>query len=136
MNRQDFQDLAEVRLNEARALFANKLFAGAYYLAGYAVECALKACIARRTREFDFPDKNAGKYYTHKITELGLAAEVSQHRAEAAKSDAEFEKNWKLVTEWTEESRYARTSEQSARDLIQAVEHPTSGVLQWLKLYW
>lgn len=30
---------------------------GAYYLAGYAVECALKSCIARRTQEHDFPDK-------------------------------------------------------------------------------
>jgi HEPN domain-containing protein len=25
------------------------LYAGAYYLAGYAVECALKACIAKKT---------------------------------------------------------------------------------------
>jgi len=32
-------------------------FDGAYYLAGYAVECAIKACIAKGTRRYEFPDK-------------------------------------------------------------------------------
>jgi len=36
------------------------LFDGAYYLAGYAVECALKACIAKGTQRFEFPDKRKG----------------------------------------------------------------------------
>ena len=29
----------------------------AYYMIGYCVECALKACIAKQIRRFDFPDK-------------------------------------------------------------------------------
>jgi len=57
MNRNDFQRLAELRLKEARVLLAAELPDGAYYLSGYAVECALKACIAKRTREHDFPEK-------------------------------------------------------------------------------
>jgi HEPN domain-containing protein len=43
LNRRDFQELALVRLNEAKVLLDAGHFDGAYYLAGYAVECALKA---------------------------------------------------------------------------------------------
>ena len=46
MNRADFQRLADVRIDEAGVLLAAGRWSGAYYLAGYAVECALKACIA------------------------------------------------------------------------------------------
>jgi HEPN domain-containing protein len=49
VDRQDLQELSRVRLKEATALLKLGLFDGAYYLAGYAVECALKACIAKAT---------------------------------------------------------------------------------------
>lgn len=55
LNRYDLQRLADLRAAEARLLLDNGYWSGAYYLAGYAVECGLKACIARRVREFDFP---------------------------------------------------------------------------------
>jgi len=42
MNRADFQQLADERISEAAVLLAASKFSGAYYLAGYAVECALK----------------------------------------------------------------------------------------------
>jgi HEPN domain-containing protein len=45
MNRFDSQKLASLRLREAKALLAAGFPEGAYYLAGYAVECALKACL-------------------------------------------------------------------------------------------
>ena len=57
MDRRDLQELSKVRLKEARALMKLGLYDGAYYLAGYAVECALKACIAKDTRRHQFPDK-------------------------------------------------------------------------------
>lgn len=57
MNRDDLQKLARLRLREARALLDRDLYPGAYYLSGYVVECALKACIAKSTKKFDFPDK-------------------------------------------------------------------------------
>jgi HEPN domain-containing protein len=40
MNRADFQKLAELRIREAKVLLDSKHYEGAYYLAGYAVECA------------------------------------------------------------------------------------------------
>ena len=55
MDRKDFQELSRVRLKEATALLRLGLFDGAYYLAGYSVECALKACIAKGTQRFEFP---------------------------------------------------------------------------------
>ncbi len=50
MNRSDFQRLTRLRLDEAKVLLANERYQGAYYLIGYAVECALKACIAKQTK--------------------------------------------------------------------------------------
>jgi hypothetical protein len=47
MNRNDFQKISRLRVKEAKALLDNGYPAGAYYLMGYAVECALKACIAK-----------------------------------------------------------------------------------------
>jgi HEPN domain-containing protein len=46
-----FRQLAEQRLAEAELLLANGFWSGAYYLAGYALECALKAKIASSFRE-------------------------------------------------------------------------------------
>ena len=58
MFRKDFQDLARTRLRDARLLLAGGAFDGAYYLGGLAVENALKACIARATQRYEFPDRN------------------------------------------------------------------------------
>src|SRR5262249_10273775 len=56
MTRADLQQLSRLRRREARVLLDAGHSAGAYYLVGYAVECALKACIARSTRRYDFPE--------------------------------------------------------------------------------
>ena len=78
MNRGDFQKLAEMRLDDAKALLDQGKWAGAYYLAGYAVECALKACVAKLTNQYDFPDKQlANKCYTHDLDELAKRLDKS-----------------------------------------------------------
>ncbi len=59
MNKQDFESLVAIRLDEAKLLLDGRRFQGAYYLAGYALEAALKASICRQVRENDFPDKKA-----------------------------------------------------------------------------
>ena len=58
MDRKGLQDLSKIRLNEANALLQLGLFDGAYYLAGFPVECALKARIAKGTRQCEFPERN------------------------------------------------------------------------------
>jgi HEPN domain-containing protein len=79
MNRIDFQEIAELRLQESRALLVAGLPEGAYYLAGYAVECALKSCIAKKTREHDFPEKKlVNDSHTHDIGKLLQLAELKE----------------------------------------------------------
>ena len=71
MDRKDLQELSRVRPKEATALLQLELFDGAYYLAGYAVECALKACIAKGTQRFEFPDKTkVDSCHSHKLLQL------------------------------------------------------------------
>jgi hypothetical protein len=55
MDRRGLQALTRDRLMDARALLRAHRCSGAYYMAGYAVECALKACIAKRTNGHNFP---------------------------------------------------------------------------------
>jgi len=66
-NRRDFQRLARMRLGEARVLIRHRNFEGAYYLTGLAVECAVKACIAKNKKRHDFPPDQTTlrDIYTH-----------------------------------------------------------------------
>jgi HEPN domain-containing protein len=81
MLRTDLQRLSRLRAQEARTLFAAGHYDGAYYLAGFAIECALKACIARKTQRYEFPDpKRAGRAWNHQLDQLlreaGLQAPI------------------------------------------------------------
>jgi HEPN domain-containing protein len=79
MNRNDFKVIARIRLKEARVLLKNNCYDGAYYLSGYAVECSLKACIAKQTRRHDFPEKKAvQESYTHDLEGMRSRADVAR----------------------------------------------------------
>ncbi len=57
MTRNDFQRLQSRALSaNATVLLAAKRYQAAYYLAGLAIECALKSCVASKTRRFEFHD--------------------------------------------------------------------------------
>lgn len=137
MNRTDLQELAELRIKEAGALLQASLYDGAYYLTGYAVECALKACIAKQTREHDFPDRAVvNKSYTHNLAELVGVAGLKPELERRIVQDAAFEVNWSLVKDWSEEARYQRHTERKARDYFNAVVDTQTGVMTWLKDHW
>ena len=137
MNRQDFQQIATIRLRETNALLKARQYSGAYYLGGYVVECALKACIAKQTRRYDFPDKDrVNKSYTHKFSDLIKLLEMTKDLDVKIKSDPIFEKHWNTASRWSEQSRYDRFTEAQARELHEAISDTDHGVLQWLKLYW
>jgi len=73
------RDLALIRLKEARVLLRTRNYDGAYYLSGYVVECALKACIAKHTRRSEFPDKKtAVASHTHRLEDLIGVARLSE----------------------------------------------------------
>jgi len=138
MNRSDFQQLAELRVKEAEVLLNEGYFDGAYYLLGYAVECALKACIAKQTREFDFPpDRRAVEaIYKHNPNDLLKPSTLGREHEEARRASSAFDANWKIIQGWTEQSRYHQgKSEKEVVDFLSAIVGD-EGVLPWLKKSW
>lgn len=137
-NRQSFQQVANLRLEEARALLAAGFPAGAYYLAGYAVECALKACIAKGVQQYDFPDKDkVNQSYSHNLVQLVKAAGLELELTNEIKGNAPFAANWAVVQGWTPEKRYSVSLlKVDAEDMISATEATTEGVLPWLMKHW
>ena len=90
VNRTEFQILADVRLRRIKTLLDNGQWDGAYYLAGYAVECGLKACIAKLTKEFDFPPEKElhAKCYSH---------DLEKRRRSRVESDKRTERSTRLL---------------------------------------
>jgi HEPN domain len=134
--RRDFRSLAQLRAEDARLLLRSRRQLGAYYLAGYAVECALKACIAKRRKRFEFPPKRGSveKMYSHDLdTLLDVAGLEAQLKREIA-ANPSFAANWNTVKDWTAESRY-QTSGLNGKDMYNAVAGP-NGVLPWIRLRW
>ena len=137
MNRKDFQGLEATRLNEAKVLLKSGHYSGAYYLAGYVVECALKACIAKQTRRHDFPDRDKwAEIFVHDLTKLMKIAGLQPTLDAEIKTDATFADNWNAVKDWREISRYGKTSQSEAEALIRAISDSRNGVLRWLKRHW
>ncbi|AWM35575.1 hypothetical protein GobsT_67510 [Gemmata obscuriglobus] len=136
--RADFQQLAEVRLVEAKALLDLGHWDGAYYLTGYAVELALKACIIKVLMATDaFPKKDfSHNCYTHAIEPLVDLAQLSAARTAFAAANVNFDVNWKTVKDWSEHKRYHRVTEPEARRLYAAVVDPSDGVFAWIKTHW
>jgi len=138
MNRTDLKALSRLRKTEAGHLLRAGHPAGAYYLAGYAVECALKACIAKQTRRHDFPDKDlANKAYVHNLEALVKLAGIEQDFATARAASPALSVNWAVVKDWKETSRYvAARSLTEARDFVSACTARTNGVLPWIRARW
>lgn len=138
MTKTDLEQLVEIRLKEAQALLSLDNFHGAYYLAGYSLECALKVCIAKQVNQYDFPNKQlATKSHTHKLSDLVGVAGLKQKLTEREQKDEAFTLNWAVAKDWSEKSRYdCNINEPKARDFLDAITNDESGVLAWLKMYW
>jgi HEPN domain-containing protein len=136
VNRRDLQALAEARLKDAQVLFQSQRFDGAYYLAGYAVECALKACIAKKTKRHDFPGKDfAQKVFVHDVARLLEIAGLAQRFEQESRSHPEFGYHLTTVKDWSERSRYETHGGEKALAMLKAVAHP-QGVLACIKEFW
>jgi HEPN domain-containing protein len=137
VDRQDLRELSRVRLKASKALLDLRFYDGAYYLAGYAVECALKACIAKSTRRYEFPERDrVNKSYTHDLRELVKLEGLEDDRSARAKVDPKFKEYWETVQDWSEQSRYRRYPAVSAEALLEAASHPQHGVISWIALHW
>ena len=144
MNRVDFQELADEHVKDAEVLLNAGRFAGAYYIAGYAVECALKAVIAAKTQGGDFPRRDAAKLYVHDLIDLLVYAQLGRKSGDRGILDISLagvttaiQDSWNLVDDWSEQVRYDRDiDEPKARQFIEAVADPMKGILSWIKTLW
>jgi HEPN domain-containing protein len=133
LNRVDFQQFAELRLQDAKVLVDQGRYEAAYYFAGYAVECALKACIAKKTKEHDFPGKDSQRLYTHRLETL---LEYAGTDIADSLADPAVAPNWSVVVRWNENSRYEPRSEMEARALYNAIADIPHGALNCLRRNW
>lgn len=138
MNRTGLQNLSRLRKREAATLLRARHYAGAYYLAGYAVECALKACLAKQTKKHDFPNKKLGtEAWTHDLQRLVQLAGLSAALDQGMKVNPALELNWSIVKDWSEAVRYELgITSAEARDLYSACTTRRNGVLAWIRERW
>lgn len=137
MNRLHLQAMADLRVSEAWTLLQDEKWSASYYLAGYAIEIALKACISKQFSVDTIPDKGlVNKLYTHDyIVLIGLAG-LKDSLINHVRAYPDFSASWAICNDWTPDSRYATWTETDAHTLFAAITDQTYGVLPWIKLHW
>lgn len=135
LSKQILLELALNKLQDARLLRDHGSYGNAYYLAGYAVELALKAVIATRFVSNVLPDPGFVRrdLYVHDLNTLLAKAGVKAKFDSDAEDRPALLANWRLVANWSEDARYATADAKAAIDLIQAIEDPSDGVFGWVK---
>ncbi|MDR0703554.1 MAG: HEPN domain-containing protein [Planctomycetaceae bacterium] len=146
---QEIESPAWERLDEARILYENKKFDGAFYLAGYAVELVLKVRICDL---FNIPHlfEESGQSINNitgiselrrsvKIHNLQILLVYSGLKKEfdiKVRDDPDFEIiNSLLIQKWSEQSRYHLTGTIPPPIIQQVLEllgNRERGILQWL----
>jgi hypothetical protein len=143
VNRAEWQTLSRERVLDAEALLREKRWAFAYYVSGYAVECALKSCLLARMIETGLvfqPKFVAAKCLTHVFEELidfaGMRELLNEKLTESAVTNLAFVENWDKACLWTSEARYLPKSDAEAMALRDAIIDQTDGILPWITKYW
>jgi HEPN domain-containing protein len=138
MNRKELHQLAKERIRDAKVLLAARRWSGAYYLAGYAVECGLKACIIVQLKNADdFPDKKFSEQcWTHNLVQLVGLAKLKTELGIKVAADPKFSACWETVRDWNELSRYDRKTKTKALQLYAAIANTKHGVFRWIMSHW
>jgi hypothetical protein len=140
LNRSTLQQLSGERIEDARVLLAAQRWSGAYYLAGYALECALKSCVVaylERNIEVFFEISGfQNACWTHDIEILVKHAGLKDERDQLAGTNPKIAQSWTIAKDWKEVSRYEVKSQLEAEKLFHAINDSTDGVLQWVANYW
>ena len=137
LSRNDLQKLAQLRLEDSIVLYQAGKSSSAYYLAGYSIELALKACISKLFQPDVIPDKAfVQAIYTHSLESLLNVAGLLPQLKEDSKNDPQFAAYWGIVSKWGETSRYQFWDSVTAATLIQSINDPDHGVFQWVKKHW
>jgi HEPN domain-containing protein len=127
---------ATEKLAAARVLLHAGYPSDAYYLAGYAIEFALKSIIARRFRAATIPDlKLVRQIYSHDLDALARQAGVLGALEIAAESDRALRDAWTIARTWNVDVRYGHTDFATASEYIEAIGggDDQQGLLGWLR---
>ncbi len=120
----ELQNLCRDRIREAEALTKAKLYDGAYYLCGYAIEVGLKKRISRTLRWKDgYPKtdgefKNLTSFKTHDLDVLLHLSGIEDKIKRKCFSE------WSIVTAWKPEIRYVSRTKtaEMAKGMLAAVQ--------------
>ena len=121
--------LSKDRIREARILLANKKFSGAYYLAGYSIELALKAYYCKQML---FPPKDTEDLYCHNLEALLQSCGLKDMLSKDMKNNSDLGAKWGVIARWSEQSRYKITEGLIARDFLDAIDNKKCGILIWI----
>jgi len=136
-SRSELRSQAQAKLDDAILLLQNGRYGNAYYIAGYAVEIALKACVAARISAETIPDKSLIRgILSHQLSGLVGLAGLAQALKDEQARDTKFASNWTVALEWEPDARYEQTDAVSAQLLVSAIADDQNGVLRWIKTYW
>jgi hypothetical protein len=144
MIRQDFQQIALVRLEDAQALLEKHQYDGCCYIAGYCIELALKAATCKLMERDDFfslaRPETVRAFKIHNLRELIILAGLWQKLEDLETVDRAIFANWTVILnniKWSEQLRYEiGLTETQATNVVQAIAHPQNGILKWIKNYW
>ena len=107
------------RLVDAKSLLDGHRWSAAYYVAGYAVECGLKACVLARLTavpEVIFDNKRFSEScWTHSILELVKLAGLEPTGLADMTANRALRENWQVVKDWSEKARYNPNSDCAAK---------------------
>ena len=140
----ELKSLADERISEAEILSGNAKHEGVFYLAGYAIEFALKAVTCKRlgVEIYDKEVDNAAKglsqkalnaFMTHNLTDLltlsGLKVKFELDKA----TNSGLTKAWSELSRWNEQRRYdSGCSEVVANNFLRS----SNTLLTWIKQHW
>ena len=144
MVRQEFKQIALLRLKEAESLLNQQHYDGCCYLAGYCLEMALKAVICRRMEKDNFFDilksESVRSFKIHNLRELVILAGLQKRYEILSATNPDFEYNWVIIKDkirWSEQLRYQTgLTKSDAESMLKAINDPQNGILKWLKKYW
>jgi HEPN domain-containing protein len=136
LSRQQLQAVATGKLDDAVLLLVHGRYSNASYLAGYAVEVALKAVIAKQFLPGVIPEKGlVNSIYTHDLRDcLDWRTFGAELKRKAARSRSPAIAS--IVSQWSEARRYDIIEESRARELLEAVGEAQGGVFPWIILHW
>jgi hypothetical protein len=119
-------------MGDARVLVDAQRFAGAYHAGGLALECMLKAKIAKSIQAEEFPDKKlAEKAWGHEPAVLLKLGDLDRFMGQA---DLQVQTNWATAKDWTIDSRYtSKVNPVTVAAFLDALDDPKDGILPWLR---